>query len=439
MGCLNHLSNREGNVSEEVRRKQVKMRIFEFLKWVNNYTKEGKMNLLYSAFIREDSESKGYLKKVVSQCSIFKREFENVYLYISRKDEAVLYKVEKNGLQEIDTFKYNKLSVFNEKSRIKKIRGFLRYNSFLRYLNEIINAYKIDIVYIRNSPSTKKMMSIVKNKRLIKLLEYPTYPYEKEYKHIHSKLELILFWNNKPKKIEEFVDLVVGISAEKNLKVGKKFILINNGIQVDSVKVKKQDKKNYVNLLSIANVAFWHGYDRIIKGLHEYYKNNPEEEIYYHFVGEGPELSNLKKLTKELSLEKYVIFHGTKTGEDLDRVVDECDIAFGSLGFHRTGLTGGSPLKAREYCARGIPFVIAYNDWDFPETFPYVYRIPKDDTPVDINQVIKWYESLIKEHPNYSVEMRKYAEENLSWDAKMKPVIEKIKELAREKERKSYT
>jgi len=25
--------------------------------------------------------------------------------------------------------------------------------------------------------------------------------------------------------------------------------------------------------------------------------------------------------------------------------------------------------------------------------------------------------------------MRKYAEENLSWDAKMKPVIEKIKEL----------
>jgi len=75
-------------------------------------------------------------------------------------------------------------------------------------------------------------------------------------------------------------------------------------------------------------------------------------------------------------------------------------------------------------------------DWDFPRTFPFVYRISKDNTPVDINQVIKWYESLIKEHPNYSMEMRKYAEENLSWDAKMKPVIEKIKELARKKERK---
>ena len=397
------------------------------------------MNLLYSAFIREDSEAKGFLKKVISQCNVFKREFGNVYLYISRKDEAVLYKVEKNGLQEIDTFKYNKLSVFNEESRIRKIKGFLRYNSFLEYLNEIIHLYKIDVLYLRNSYPTRKLMNILDNKKLVKILEYPTYPYEEEYKKIQPKLEHILFWNNKPKKIEELVDLVVGISAEKNLNVDEKFILINNGIQLEGLNIKKQNKKNYLNLLSIANVAFWHGYDRIIKGLHEYYKINPEKEVFYHCVGEGPELTNLKKLTKELNLEKYVIFHGTKTGEDLDKVVDECDIALGSLGNHRKGLYADSALKNREYCARGIPFVIASDDQDFPETFPFVYRIPKDDSPVDINQVIKWYENLIKEHPNYSIEMRKYAEENLSWDAKMKPVIEKIKELAKEKERKPTT
>lgn len=391
------------------------------------------MNLLYSAFIREDSETKGFLKKVISQCYVFKKEFEDIYLYISRKDEAVLYKVEKNGLQEIDNFKYNKLSVFDEESRIRKIRGFLRYNSFLKYLNEIIYLYKIDILYMRSSYPTKKMMSIVKNKRLIKLLEYPTYPYEEEYKKIQPKLEHILFWDNKPKRMEELVDLIVGISAEKNLKVNEKVILINNGIQLDGVKVKNQNKKNYLNLLSIANVAFWHGYDRIIKGLYEYYKTNPEKEIYYHCVGEGPELTNLKKLTKELNLEKYVIFHGTKTGEDLDKIVDECDIALGSLANHRKGLYADSALKNREYCARGIPFVIASDDQDFPETFSFVYRIPKDDTPVDVSQVVKWYENLIKEHPNYSMEMRRYAEENLSWDAKMKPVIEKIKELANEK------
>ena len=49
---------------------------------------------------------------------------------------------------------------------------------------------------------------------------------------------------------------------------------------------------------------------------------------------------------------------------------------------------------------------------------------------------INWYEDLSKKHPDYSLEMRKYAEENLSWDAKMKPVIEKIKELAKERKSK---
>jgi len=151
------------------------------------------MNLLYSAFILEDSEAKGFLKKVISQCNVFKKEFENIYLYISRKDEAVLYKVEKDSVQEIETFKYNKLSIYKEKSKIRKIRGFLRYNSFLNHLNKIIYTYKIDILYYRNSPPSKKLIGIMNNKWLIKLVEYPTYPYEEEYKKIQPKIEQIIF------------------------------------------------------------------------------------------------------------------------------------------------------------------------------------------------------------------------------------------------------
>jgi len=397
------------------------------------------MKLLYAAFIREDSEAKGPLKKVLEQSQTFNNDFDKVFIYLAKKSESVLYILKDHNLELIQSFKYNTIPIYEGNNKIKRYFRYFPYKSYLKTLNKIIIMYDINILYYRLSFPASKLMNIMKNRRIVKIVEIPTYPYEKEHEITNRKFEYYFSHKEGNRKIFDLADLVVAISAEKNLKVDEKFILINNGIQVDSVKVKKQNKKIYMNLLSIANVALWHGYDRIINGLHKYYKNNPEKEIYYHFVGEGPELTNLKKLTKELSLEKYVIFHGTKTGEELDKVFDESDIAFGSLGFHRTGLTGGSPLKAREYCARGIPFVIAYNDWDFPETFPFVYRISKDDTPVDINQVIKWYESLVKEHPNYSIEMRKYAEENLSWDAKMKPVIEKIKELAREKERKSYT
>ena len=120
--------------------------------------------------MREDTILKGVIKKVLHQCQTFNKEFANVYLYISRKDEAVLYKVVKHNIQEIDTFKYNEFYSFKEGSKLRKIRGFLRYNSFLNYLNEIIHLYKIDILYMRLSYSTKKLMSIMNNKKLIKLL-----------------------------------------------------------------------------------------------------------------------------------------------------------------------------------------------------------------------------------------------------------------------------
>jgi len=392
------------------------------------------MNILYSAFIREDSESKGVLKKVNNQCHTFKKDFNNVYLYLSRQSEAVLYKVEDKDLEEIDAFSYSDFATFNSSSRLRKIKSFFRYNSFLTFLSKIIDLYEIDALYYRNAHPANKLFNLAKKKDLIKIIEFPTYPYQEEYKKILSTLEYNIFWKNGMKKFEDFADIIVAISSDNTLNLDNKFVLISNGIRLEDIKIKNQNKNNFTNLISIANVGLWHGYDRIIKGLHEYYKKNLAKEVYYHCVGEGPELENLKNLVKELKLEKYVIFHGTKTGEELDKIVDDSDVAFGSLGLHRIG--AGNPLKSREYCARGIPFVKSYLDPDFPDSFPFALNIPNDDTPVDIDKVINWYEDLTKKHSDYSLEMRKYAEENLSWDAKMKPVIEKIKEISKERKSK---
>ncbi len=162
------------------------------------------MNLLYAGFIREESEEKGILTKMISQCLTFKKIFDNVYLYISRQSEAVLYRIEDFGVKkEIKTFSYPTLAAYSEQSKIRKIKGFIRYRSFLAFLYEIINSYEINILYSRNLQSTNKLINLSKRKKLIKIVEIPTYPFENEIKKATNKIEYNLLWKNRDKKILE--------------------------------------------------------------------------------------------------------------------------------------------------------------------------------------------------------------------------------------------
>ena len=61
------------------------------------------------------------------------------------------------------------------------------------------------------------------------------------------------------------------------------------------------------------------------------------------------------------------------------------------------GLTEASVLKAREYCAWGIPFIITCTDPDFSDDFPFILRIPADETPVDLETVIEFAHSACKD------------------------------------------
>jgi len=130
-----------------------------------------------------------------------------------------------------------------------------------------------------------------------------------------------------------------------------------------------------------------------------------------------------------------VIFHSRKHAEELDGLFEETHIAIGGLGYHRISLRSAAALKVREYCARGMPFVISYNDLDFPDDFPYMLKVPADESPVDIEQILRFYDR-IKER-EFVKEMREYAEKNLSWEAKLKPVIDEINKLLDEKVNKS--
>ncbi len=192
---------------------------------------------------------------------------------------------------------------------------------------------------------------------------------------------------------------------------------IPNGFMVGSVAVRKSPPfdPGTLHILFVGNVSRWHGLDRIIEGIARY---SGPVRIHFHIVGDGDEIAPLKRLKNSVAPAAEIHFHGFLSGKELDAMFNTCHIATGSLGIHRKGLSQTSELKAREYCARGIPYVIACGDADFPDDLPWILRIAPDDSPVDMEKVVSFAQILFA-GADPSVTMRKFAEENLDWSVKM--------------------
>jgi len=293
----------------------------------------------------------------------------------------------------------------------------------------IVGSEKPDFVYMRYvfpaHVGTLKLFRSLKREGLFLVVEFPTFPYVNE----SSKKLFVISDNLFAKKLGKYIDIAVTPANVSEPILGAKTIRISNGVDLRTTP-KKRNKlsiDDVFNLIGVANVSHWHGFDRVIYGIARYYAKHgtsAQPEVFFHIVGVGKNLIELQNLARSLGVGKYVIFHGTKVSDELDRLFDMSHVAVGSLGNHRKGLKESSDLKTREYCARGIPFVISYEDEDFSDGFPYMLKVEATDEPIDINSVINFYRNVF--HMDYINEMRKYAEERLSWDVKLKPLIQEL-------------
>ena len=100
--------------------------------------------------------------------------------------------------------------------------------------------------------------------------------------------------------------------------------------------------------------------------------------VFFHVVGINvSDSENLIRLSETSHVDQYIIFYSQMIGNDLNTLFNSADIAISTLGAHRIGLKQLSPLKSREYCVRGIPFIIGYEDLDFPSSFSFVLKSGK--------------------------------------------------------------
>ena len=290
----------------------------------------------------------------------------------------------------------------------------------------------IEMVYARSfmnaSPILVRLFHKL-NKRGIKCItEIPTYPYDSEFKGYPLKYKIPLYIDKLFRKaLAKKMEAIVTFSNEETI-FGKRTICISNGIDLDSIPIHNPKKQNDIHLIAVAEIHYWHGFDRLVAGMGEYYKLNPDaRKVFFHVVGwedDRGTTSNgyltVEQTAKKYNIGQYVVNHGKLFGDKLDEVFNQCVFAIGSLGRHRSGITNIKTLKNREYAARGIPFIYSETDNDF-EDKPYIIKAPADESPVNIRQIIDFIDT----HDVNPTEIRNTVE-RLSWRFQMEKVVREI-------------
>lgn len=290
----------------------------------------------------------------------------------------------------------------------------------------------IEMIYARSfmnaSPVLIRLFAKLKKARIKCVTEIPTYPYDSEFKGYPLKYKIPLYIDMAFRNaLAAKMEAIVTFSNKKSI-FGKRTICISNGIDLDSIHLHNPKKQEDIHLLAVAEIHYWHGFDRLVAGLGEYYKDNSNgRKVYFHVVGweddRGTKSNGyltIKEMANKYCIENYIIQHGKLFGEQLDEVFNQCVFAIGSLGRHRSGITDIKTLKNREYAARGISFIYSENDSDFDDK-PYVIKAPADESSINVREIINY----IDNHNINPAEIRKTVE-HLSWKYQMEKVITEI-------------
>lgn len=272
---------------------------------------------------------------------------------------------------------------------IKDMYSGNSYNNIFEY----VKCNKFDILFIRyvSIATPEFLLFLSKCKNYVKkiVIEIPTYPYDGEisltsikqlYKTLRERLSR--------KFMYRWVDCVLTYSTE-NVIYRIPTIRISNAPAYSLPLRKARPISSPIRFIAVANIAFWHGLDRFVQGVANYYSNGGNEKMHVTIVGGGDTkiIHKLKEQVNSNGLQNIIQFVGSKDGAELTALFDNADIAIGSLGRHRTGIVQLKSLKNVEYAMRGIPFFYSEGNTDFDDK-PYILRVPADDSAIDMQTVI---------------------------------------------------
>ncbi|MHA0974709.1 glycosyltransferase [Enterobacter ludwigii] len=359
-------------------------------------------NLMFITHVRKDNTS-GVWKKVLAQRSAFERLGFTVDFAYENENNLI---IETNHKTEIVALKH-------------------RYFFFYQLRNYINKKY--DFVYLRKPhgglyPLFSSMV-INKIKRINKycsvFMEIPTYPYSKEQvglKGFISDLVYRFSFLCYKKNLTEILYIGTGPDKINGVKARK----ITNGVDLENIECASKTKKDSELFVfaGIANLMFWHGYDRLIRSLAHYKGSN---QVKCYIIGDSePEFSRLKSIAKEENVEEKVIFIGRLADKEIKDILKDVNVCVDALGRHRSGNNNNSSIKSKDYTAMGMPFIKSHIDDAFTDEDFFIFQVEPNENNIPIDDIITWYKSLPHDFP---LKERQVAEKRFSWDEILRPVF----------------
>lgn len=338
-----------------------------------------KLKAIYISGHNLNNQCDGISNKILNQIKVFKRIFyECDFIFLS--DKSCVY----------------------DESGVKKVKN--NVNKYLFFFNAFFLAFKkkYDLIYFRIPFNFVQCLSVYflllfKNKSKVKIiLEIPHYPFVDEASSSFNKLNLILIDKIIKNILSHKLYAITYFGSLNPINFKCKLIKLSNGASRTSVK-KEVKLKSYFNdfhFIGVAQLNYWHGYDRMIHSLKKYYDESKlSAKIYFHIIGDNePCLSDLKNIVDFYNLSQYVIFHGRREQKYIQEFYLKCHVGVDSLGRHRTNSEYNDSIKSKEYIMNYLPVLKSHKD-DTIDGNSFVINVKADESIFDIKEILNSFKA----------------------------------------------
>ncbi len=362
--------------------------------------------------------------------------------FMLRPYPGIIRKIEgqAGALESLTSGNFDIYILNSVKDEKKGIINYVRYeikNPPLNHYQSLLNRHglilkhvpldKYDVVILRYSKSDPSIIKLLKHSPNLITEHHTNEIYQLKlgirasfakavacgFSLITEKIHEPLFFKN----IKGIIGVTDEIRKIELNKAGKntESVTISNGISVDLVPFtgfKPFDGTSLDMVFMGSTDVPWHGIDRIIKSMNAY---TGKVKLRLHCVGDLPKYKGCAK--------HDIIYHGPVYGKELDGLLSSMNLGVSTLALYKLGLKEACSLKTREYMARGLPFIIAYDDPDLSfarEKDLFFLQFPNNDLFFSMDEIIKYVDSFNKISPkDLSAHMRKYALKYMDWKNKM--------------------